>query len=68
VVSKIKPGNVKTYGLTTSKGFAANVTPNPGDNSVVNVYQKAVQTGLNGAAAAYSGSGGGGGGGGGFHC
>jgi LCP family protein required for cell wall assembly len=66
VVAKIKPGNVKTYGLTPSKGFAANVTPNVGDNSVVKIYQRGVQLGLNGAAAAYTSASGGGGGG--FHC
>jgi LCP family protein required for cell wall assembly len=70
IASKIKPGNITTYGLTPAAGFAENVVPNLNDNSVLNVYQAKLKSGLKGVTSAYNatGSGGGGGGGGGFSC
>jgi LCP family protein required for cell wall assembly len=71
LATKIKPKNVRTITLTPSKGYAANVVPNIGDRSVLNVYQAAPKKGLSGVPSAYtngSQGGGGGGGGGGFHC
>ena len=72
IAAKITTRNVKSYQLTPSNGYNANIFPNNmTDQSVLQVYQAAVKKGLNGVASAYasgSAGSGGGGGGGGFHC
>lgn len=73
VAAKIHTSNLKTYQLNSSRGYAANVTPDVGSTAVLQKYQNAVKIGLNGASSAYGGGSSGGGngggnGGGGFHC